>query len=226
MKASHIFNSAPRAPALRWGTSRHPLSGSLAIRQRGFSLFLTLIALVVLLVAAVAIMRSNQMGLFSSGNLAFKQDSVARAELVNVRVYALLRSGGALGDSASLAASNTSVNYSATALPGNVQGIPKALIDDSLFSSFGTSSNDIVDADSNTTIRYLIERLCDQPGDGQILGKAHCVFNPDSNIQGGSSTQQGMNLPQNFSPIYRISVRVQGPRGTESYLQSTFLNPH
>ena len=191
MKASHIFNSAPRAPALRWGTSRHPLSGSLAIRQRGFSLFLTLIALVVLLVAAVAIMRSNQMGLFSSGNLAFKQDSVARAELVNVRVYALLRSGGALGDSASLAASNTSVNYSATALPGNVQGIPKALIDDSLFSSFGTSSNDIVDADSNTTIRYLIERLCDQPGDGQILGKAHCVFNPGVVAQMSSSASVG-----------------------------------
>ena len=194
---------------------------------RGFSLFFTLIALAILMVATVAIMRSSGLNLFASGNQAFKQDMVSRGDLVNVRVYALFRPGGVLSTASSLAANSKANNYSAVALETNTQGIPLELISDTKFAAAGVSSNDIADTDSNTTLRYVIERLCDQTGDATMLGITHCVKSPDSKpILGGSSTQAGMAIPPSFAPIYRVTVRVQGPRGSEAYLQNTFLKPN
>lgn len=195
--------------------------------QHGFSLFFTLIALAILMVATVSIMRSSGLNLFSSGNQAFKQDLVSRGELVNVRVYELFRPSGLLSTASSLAANSTANNYSAVALATNSQGIPLALVSDSTFSTVGVSSNDIADTASSTTLRYVIERLCDQVGDGATLGVTHCVKSPDSKpILGGSSTQAGIAMPPSFSPVYRVTVRVQGPRGSEAYLQNTFLKPN
>ena len=196
--------------------------------QRGFSMFFTLIALVILLVATVSIMRSSGMSLFSSGNIAFKQDMVSRAEQVNARVLTLFRTGGGLEPSANRSVNDINANYSATALQVNDQGIPLALINDTSFAAVGKAANDIVDADSGTTMRYLIERLCDQTGDAVTLGKPHCVYDPDSKpITGGSSTSlQAGAMPVSFSPLYRVTVRVQGPRGSEAYTQSTFIKPN
>lgn len=195
--------------------------------ERGFSLFFTLIALAVLLVATASIMRSSGLNLFSTGNISFQQDMVSRAEQVNVRMYELFRPGGALATNSSLATSSTANNYSALALSTNGQGIPLALINDTTFESAGVASNDINDTDSNTKIRYVVERLCDQAGDAATLGVKHCVKSPDSKpILGGSSTQAGMAIPPSFAPIYRVSIRVQGPRGSETYIQNTFLKPN
>ncbi len=195
--------------------------------ERGFSLLLTLIALSVLLVATVSIMRSSGMTLFSAGNISFQQDMVSRAEQVNVRMYEIFRPGGALATNSSLAANSTANNYSARALTTNSQGIPLALINDTTFETVGVASNDISDSDSSTKIRYVVERLCDQAGDAATLGVKHCIKSPDSKpILGGSSTQAGMAIPPSFAPIYRVSIRVQGPRGSETYIQNTFLKPN
>ena len=198
-----------------------------ARKQSGFSLVFALIALVILLMATVSVMRSSGLNLFSAGNASFKQDMVARSDAVNVRIFALLRAGGALATESSLGSSLKSSNYSATALQTNAQGLPLALINDSTFDAVGDSANDIRDDASNTVIRYVMERLCDQTGNSAALGREHCVYNPDRNpVQGGSSTQASTAIPPSFSPIYRVSVRIQGPRGSEAYLQNTFTKPN
>ena len=220
MKVLPFFTG--RSQSLRLPPGRH--------QQRGFSLFMTLIALVILLVATAAIMRSSGLNLFSSGNLAFKQDAVARADLVGVRVFSLFRTG-ALANNASLSASDASQNYSAMVLPRNAQGIPLALVDDSAFSGAGSSSNDIADTESNTTIRYVIERLCDQVGDVTLN---HCVYDPDSialrNTGTSTATSSGGGLPlaavgNGSYPLLRVTIRVRGARGSETFLQSLFLKP-
>lgn len=196
-------------------------------RQQGFSLFFSLIALVILLVAAVSVMQSSGSSLFSSGNAAFQQDILARADVANVKIFSLLRSGGALSTETSLASSQKNSNYSAVALNTNDQGIPLALISDTQFDAVGQSSNDIKDEASNTVIRYVIERLCDQAGESGVLGREHCIHEPDPNpILGGSSTQMNSDIRPGFAPIYRVSVRIQGPRGSEAYLQNTFTKPN
>ncbi|MBI1624232.1 pilus assembly PilX family protein [Comamonas suwonensis] len=196
-------------------------------QQRGFSLFFSLIALVILLVAAVSVMQSSGLSLSTSGNSAFQQDILARADAANVKIFSLLRSGGALSTEANLANSSKSSNYSALALETNDQGIPLALISETQFDGVGESSNDIKDEASNTVIRYVIERLCDQSGESGALGREHCIHEPDPNpILGGSSTQMGSDIRPGFAPIYRVSVRIQGPRGSEAYLQNTFTKPN
>ena len=210
--------------SVRARVRRNPTQGR---KQSGFSLVFALIALVILLMATVSVMRSSGLNLFSAGNASFKQDMVARSDAVNVRIFALLRAGGALATESSLSSSLKSSNYSATALQTNAQGLPLALINDSTFDAVGDIANDIRDDASNTVIRYVMERLCDQTGNSAALGREHCVYNPDRNpVQGGSSTQASTAIPPSFSPIYRVSVRIQGPRGSEAYLQNTFTKPN
>lgn len=214
-----LLNSLPMAARASYRQNRR--------QQRGFSLFFSLIALVILLVAAVSVMQSSGLSLFTSGNAAFQQDILARADAANVRIFTLLRSGGALSTEATLANSSQPNNYSAIALPTNDQGIPLALISDTQFAAIGTDSNDIKDEANNTVIRYVIERLCDQVGNSAVLGRERCIHEPDSNpILGGSSGQAGSAIRPNFAPIYRVSVRIQGPRGSEAYLQNTFTKPN
>lgn len=196
-------------------------------RQSGFSLLFALIALIILLVAAVSVMQSSGSSLFTSGNAAFQQDILARADVANVKIFSLLRSGGALSTEANLANSSKSSNYSAVALNTNKQGVPLALISDTKFDEVGVSSNDIKDDASNTVIRYVIERLCDQAGESGALGREHCIHEPDPNpILGGSSQGAGSGIRPGFAPVYRVSVRIQGPRGSEAYLQNTFTKPN
>lgn len=214
-----LLNSPPIAVRASFRQSRS--------QQRGFSLFFSLIALVILLVAAVSVMQSSGLSLSTSGNAAFQQDILARADAANVKIFSLLRSGGALSTEANLANSSQANNYSAVSLDTNDQGIPLALISDTQFAAIGSDGNDIKDEVNNTVIRYVIERLCDQAGESSILGRGRCIHQPDSNpILGGSSTQASSGILPNFSPIYRVSVRIQGPRGSEAYLQNTFAKPN
>lgn len=192
-------------------------------RQQGFSLFFSLIALVILLVAAVSVMQSSGLSLFTSGNAAFKQDIQARADIVNVRIFSLLRPGGALATEANLSDSSKAINYSALTLDANDQGIPLALINDEKFSAVGESSNDIKDEASNTSIRYVVERLCDQSGNSSVLQVEHCI---NSDLNPGFGGSSGPDKFTQFSPVYRVSVRIQGPRGSEAYLQNTFTKPN
>lgn len=195
--------------------------------QAGFSMLFVMVAMLVLLVASAAIIRSSGMSLFSSGNLAFKQDMVARSEAINARVYALFRTGGALSSSSTLASDLSAQNYHASVLQANDQGIPLALLDSTKFAAVGIPDNDITDTAGQTTMRYVIERLCDSAGDAQTLGTDHCVATPDPKpTTGGSSTQASYAIPPNFSPIYRVTAKISGPRNSEAYVQSTFLKPN
>ncbi|MEG1203049.1 MAG: hypothetical protein RSD82_12880 [Comamonas sp.] len=191
--------------------------------QQGFSLFFSLIALVILLVAAVSVMQSSGLSLFTSGNAAFKQDIQARAEKVNLRIFALLRPGGALEGEEDLANSSKANNYSAVVLDVNDQGIPLALINDNSFAAVGEIDNDIKDEVSNTSIRYVMERLCSKSGKSGILQSEYCVNSDLDPILGGSSPEKPLPI---FSPAYRVSIKIQGPRGSEAYLQSTFAKPN
>ena len=69
---------------------RHFLPAS---RQRGVVLLFSLIALVVLLIAAVALMRSFNTSLFMSGNVAFKRDLQNQGERAMDSVLTEFRTG-------------------------------------------------------------------------------------------------------------------------------------
>jgi type IV pilus assembly protein PilX len=191
-----------------------PLSGRRA--QRGAVLLFALIALVVLLIGTVALMRSMNTSLFTAGNFGFKRDLTNQGERAVAAVLDLVQTG-ALGSDAAREASAAARNYSASILPTNGEGIPLALLSDAAFAAVGAAGNDISAADMGVTVRYVIDRLCVATGPATPASCA--VFSPPP--QGGSSGAKDHDEPPTRF-VYRVSIRVDGPRRTQSFFQSTF----
>jgi type IV pilus assembly protein PilX len=177
-----------------------PLSGRRA--QRGAVLLFALIALGVLLIGTVALMRSMNTSLFTAGNFGFKRDLTNQGERAVAAVLDLVQTG-ALGSDA--------------AREANGEGIPLALLSDAAFAAVGAAGNDISAADMGVTVRYVIDRLCVATGPATPASCA--VFSPPP--QGGSSGAKDHDEPPTRF-VYRVSIRVDGPRRTQSFFQSTF----
>ena len=213
---------------------KHRLPFRSASRQRGVVLLFSLIALVVLLIAAVALMRSFNTSLFMSGNVAFKRDLQNQGERAMDSVLTEFRTG-ALNTAGARAANLLAKNYSAIMLPSNAQGIPTALQSDSAFAAVGTTANDISVTTQQVTIRYVVDRMCSTAGDETTLTSAVCMQADNTVPTGGSASNlQGADrgplmagvksaVPQAI--VYRLTVRVSGPRDTRSFFQSTFSVP-
>lgn len=201
------------------------IRSSMRRRERGVVLLFCLVVLVVLLAGGVAVMRSMNASLATAGNLAFRRDLINQGEQATARVLTQFRTGGVLQTPASEAADLTSANYSASRLDTNAQGIPTVLLQsDSAFGAKGSTSNDIVY--NGVTVRYIIDRLCNATGLPSALGPTGCVYAPSTTqVTGGSSQRARDDLPPPSSIVYRLSIRVTGPRDTQVFLQSSFTKP-
>jgi Tfp pilus assembly protein PilX len=201
--------------------------------QRGVVLLFCLIVLVILLAAGVAVVRSMNSSMFTAGNLAFRRDLVNQGEQAISQVLKSFAAAGALDGVAhpNVTATNlASANYSAIELETNTQGIPKVLLKNSASPSgldvtgatFTPTAGDMTGRDG-VKIRYVIDRLCNTTGSFATLGNSRCVYSPVSAAPGGTA---GEDRPTVTSPpLYRVSVRVTGPRDTQVFLQSSFSKP-
>jgi len=191
-----------------------------ASRQRGVVLIFTLIILLILTIGAVALMRSMNTSLFSAGNLAFRRDLANQAEQAVSTVMTEFRTGGPLATSAVTDANVPLYNYSAAMLPANAQGVPNLLLGgDSTFNSSGftSSTHDIPGATPDVVIRYVIDRLCTNPGP---VDPIQCVQSSAAPTGGTANGTQVITPPS--ATVYRLSVRVTGARSTQMFLQTTF----
>jgi type IV pilus assembly protein PilX len=201
-------------------------------RERGVVLLFCLIVLVVLLGGGVAVMRSMNSSLFSAGNLAFKRDLMNQGEKAIADVLVLFGSG-VLNTSTATASSDATRNYSAVQLQANDRGIPLVLLDngtspsglDILGTAFSPTAGSIAGATSDVSIRYVIDRLCNNTGTATTLGDAGCVRPASITEVRGGTASPSPPLPKAPSLIYRLTVRVDGPRSTQVFLQSTFAKP-
>jgi type IV pilus assembly protein PilX len=188
--------------------------------QRGVVLIFSLLVLLILAIGAVALLRSVDNSLTSSGNLAFHRDLVNQAELAVANVMTTFKTNGAPLNGVTTA-SLPAANYSASTLTTNPQGVPTALLDDAVFLTVGVSGNDIVGATSDVKIRYVIDRLCDVVGGAS---SPHCVQSTALPTGLSSPNANSALLPPSAT-VYRVSVRVSGPRQTQAFLQTTFTKP-
>lgn len=220
---------------------KHRLSSRSASRQRGVVLLFSLVALVVLLIAAVALMRSFNTSMFMSGNIAFKRDLQNQGERAIDRVLTNFRAGGLLAADADRSANRQDSNYSAKMLPANVQGIPNDLVlSDTAFAAAWTAP-DIDLPDQGVKIRYIIDRMSSATGSCGSLGPSVCVMAGNKAPAGGSVSNlqnatralpipvaAGATAPKAVNTgtaVYRLTVRVLGPRDTQAFFQSTFTAP-
>ena len=190
-----------------------------AAPARGVVMLFGLIALLIMMIGAAAMLRSTQTTLTNTGNLGFKRDLTNQGERAVDVVLTLVKTG-ALSTDAARQATSVASNYSATLLASNAQGLPNALVDDGSFSTVGIGGNDISVADMGVTLRWVVDRLCVNTGTATVT---HCTMT-DAGQPLGCSTSDCFNL-DNLIPqqvVYRLSIRVSGPRATQAYLQSTF----
>lgn len=186
--------------------------------QRGVTLVIALIALAVLTVGAVAMTRSSDVSLRMAGNLAFKRDLVNQGERAIATALAELNTGGLSGE-ATRTANRGASNYSATLLGSSAQGIPNVLLSDTAYTAAGFTRADITDATTGVTVRYVIDRQCTAAGSYDI-GTCQAVT-AKAPPKSGDGINQDVTTGAVTRPVYRISVRVTGPRGNQTYTQTT-----
>jgi len=185
-------------------------------RERGVILIYTLIVLLILTIGAAALVRSMHTSLFSAGNLAFRRDLVNQGEQAVANVITAFKTGAFSLPGATQADAPAS-NYSSVMLLTNAEGVPTVLLDDNTFQ--GTYTAPDILGPGGVTIRYLVDRMCSAtgPADGTI-----CV---QSSAAPPGGTAPGTGLAPPSATVYRLSVRIKGPRLTEVFLQTTFTRP-
>lgn len=208
--------------------------------QRGVVLLFSLIALVIMLIAAVALVRSFNTSLFSAGNIGFKRDMRNQSEMAVNTTLAYFRVGllnTAANRANTPAPGLNMVNYSATMLPTNAQGVPNALAlsDGAFAAAYNAPDLKSPDPSGSVQVRYVIDRLCASAGDESTLGAASCVLADNPTAAGSSllnlqSAERAGLTPGSAAAVpkgvvYRLSMRVTGPRNTQSFFQSTFTVP-
>ena len=186
-------------------------------RQQGAVLFFALIALVVMTLAAIALVRSVDTANLISGNLAFKQSATTSGDTGVETAIDWIR--------LNVAGLNTS---RANANNGYYNSLNRTLdvtIPANLSWDDTNSSAEIVDAAGNR-IRYIVQRMCTHPvGNATLLSGApidasnvNCVM-----VESTGQDEQKIIFPPKptmlGSPVYRVTVRIAGPRNTVSFIQ-------
>jgi Tfp pilus assembly protein PilX len=189
--------------------------------QRGVALFAALIALVIVMLAAIALIRSTDVAQQISGNIAIKRDLTHESELA-LRDAVTLFNAGALDSETKRQSDNTAVGYYSTAQASNSYGVPTSLINAAPTSGETTAATGV-------TYRYMIDRMCPQTGSSFPAATKNCSVAQTSAhstqsidaylpLQGGGT---GAPTTTGDPVVYRISIRVTDARGAQSFFQAT-----
>lgn len=186
-------------------------------RQQGLVLVVTLLALVIMMLASVALIRSTDTNLQIAGNMAFKRDLINQAERAIPQIQKLFKTG-VLSNEGQRFSSKPGSNYYATVEASNDSGIPTKLLDGTI--AIGNVNN-IIDVNSGVTIRYIIDRMCLKDGSPDADDNmGACTKAGTTDGEGGGG--MGEKTITKTSPIYRMTLRINGPRNTEAFLQTTY----
>jgi len=190
-----------------------------AARQQGVVLIFSLIVLLILAIGAVALLRSVDTSLVSAGNLAFHKDLVNQAEQAVANVMTEFKTN-ALPLGGLTTASMPAANYSATTLVTNQQGVPLVLLDNTALGAIATAPV-LVGRTPDVRIFYVIDRLC---AAGTVIPTTTTCVQSTGLPTGGTANRNTAVAPPSAT-VYRVSVRVDGPRNTQAFLQTTFTKP-
>jgi Tfp pilus assembly protein PilX len=168
-------------------------------RQSGTVMLVVVVLLTVMLLGSVALSRMTEIGVLASGNLGYREASLHASEVGINTAFERLK---ALTDDDA----NSDNWYWATAQTADSAGVP----------SIGWASAPSVVVGSYT-VKYAVERMCNVAPvtdmTRQCLLKQ--VPQPPESRRDGPEAIEPPSAKQ-----YRITVRVQGPKSTETWVQS------
>ena len=207
------------------------------MKQRGISLVVVLVALLIIGFAAVALLRSSDTSTLSAGNLAFRKTALAAGDTgTEAAVDWLTDNAG------SVALFDDSVGdgyYATTAAACDMTGTrtPDDETDDVNWTGDDPGDNCNMDAlelpagggiPDGYRVRYVINRMCNAAGDpGDVFAADNLTPMICSSIGVGSSEgstrgtgSYGLTpLSGETQNYYRITTRIDGPRNTVRYIE-------
>ncbi len=193
------------------------------IKQRGMVLFLALLAIVIMSLAAVALIRSVDTGTLIAGNLAFKRAANSSGDGGTERAITWL-TATQTANNAKNAVNDTTHTFNITnTAVGYYSNLDPAL--DLYASSTWTAAPTVPSDGTGNTVQYIMQRMCRTAN--VAVKDADCLFSgplEDTNGQAIPIPQQiceGPGCPAaGQTPQIRITVRTTGPKNTISYLQA------
>ena len=195
-------------------------------RQHGVVLFIALIVMVAMSLAAIALIRSVDTTNILIGNLAFRQSSILPANIaVEQAAAALFPEAAPTGvpaiadTTADLPAENYFASWQNS---DDARGVPTLLqtrtnaaaLTKTLDAQDNSNAN--VAAANRTVVRYMIERMCLAAGPAQ---PSNCDMMPPKQNP-GTTVHDESAATLNPIPFYRVTIRVDGPQNTASFLQA------
>lgn len=206
---------------------RHLGSG----RQRGVVLAVVLVVLVVMMLGSVSLLNSVDTSALLSGNIGFKRDSINSAGGGLNKAFEAMKSANfqkyqdsvagcpppaATGTACTAAGEWAKLNFYPRILETDENGIPLIIKNKTQFDAKFKIAP--VKANGNE-MRFLIERMCETYGPSS---KVTCVLSTESPLGGDKWADKPGSTA---SPVYRVTVRTDGVRNSQTYVQwnVTFL---
>jgi len=185
-------------------------------------LFVALLVLMVLGLAAIALFRSADTATLVAGNLAARQAAIAAADRgVETAIHALWGDEAPITDHTQ---HDLALNYYACVqgttgnciAPGsNIPAIPAALASPAAFAAAGLNAALVSDDAAGNTIRYVIERMCLATG-AAVGSNCNLAMMPEN----AAGTQHYGDPSGPGDAFYRVTVMVTGPRNAVAHAQA------
>lgn len=201
----------------------HAFNGFGPSKQRG--MVATMIAVIVLLatlLATLALMTSTDTGNLIAGNLSFKQAIVQEAERAYADAQANVAFTGAASES-----DNTGIGFYSSIQTGStaLADVPAVLVPATGLPPTANVKTMPVLTTGNQ-VAYVVERLCNTSGTasppGPTAATNPCII-PGATFSAGTHGARddtGASLPAGVLPAFRLTVRVDGPKGTSGFVQT------
>lgn len=182
-------------------------------KQRGVVLMITLIVLVAMTLAGIALMRSVDTTNMIAGNLAFQQAATNSGDAGTEAAIAWLEANNS---GTTLHAHSIANGYSAQRqdpTPGQSW--------DAFWNAVLAAQSVTLPADvTGNVVSYSIQRLCNAVGD-PTSASTGCAVSTTATTSSGNSMGAGtIALQYSSARYYRITSRIAGPRNTVSYIQT------
>jgi type IV pilus assembly protein PilX len=187
-------------------------------RQRGVVLLIALVVLVAIMIGGIAMMRSVDSATLVAGNLAFQQAATNSADQGVETAIAKLQELSKITNG--LNNDDPTRGYFSSM---NSQQSPDSGVSWQAFwdgNGLTSQAYKLPTDQAGNDVYFVIHRECSGPGSPGSKGQS-CISSPVATTSGGNSEEGGDIALQAASQVYyRITVRVSGPRRTESYVQS------
>jgi Tfp pilus assembly protein PilX len=178
-------------------------------RARGVVAIVALVAILVMALASAALLRSVGTAAAVAGNLGFMQAALAAADGAVEHAVATLFELRAVADPANDDASHS--YFASRQAAENARGVPQAL---QAVANY-PSGAPILDAGNGNSVRYVIERMCISPG---AATAENCNLTPIVEPPLAAADGDDDDVP--LVPVFRVSIRVDGPRGAAQFVQA------